>query len=571
MKGTIGYDGYRWDVVKGFNPAYIKEYTQAAGAYLSVGEYYSANYNDLKTWVEATDKTTLVFDFAFKNAIKEWGGGSDYSKLAWDDGGIQRPAGLVHNSGMRQYAATFIDNHDTSYPHPSGSGWEYTGDKAKANAIMLAAPGIPCVFWRDWVAVKSDIKKMVAARKKVGLNSNSDVRVTNTNGYYESKGIGTTGELICRVGSWSGEPAGFVFECGGTGWAYYTKGGSTPGPTIQMSPQGGYVANGEVTITATAGSIIYYTTNGTTPSASSTQYSGPITITTNNTRIKAIAINGGESSSIADYTFLTEQPEGVEQEFKAPATWSAVSAYVWTGEGASATPVNGAWPGGSITKVGDYYTYTYTGTLPVNIVFNNGVDGGPQTIDLTANVATCWDGSAGGAMITPVACGGSGEPGGDYYVAGSAELCGIAWSPSAAANKMTQVGSIWEKTYTNVPVGEHQFKVTDGTWTSPSPWNETGTASGEGSHVAVSLTAVSTVTVKFDGTKVLPTVITTGINDAIFDASVVAASGTIFVSEEEFTVFNLMGVDMTPQNGNLPKGMYIVRLTNGATQIVSLR
>lgn len=473
MKNVIGYDGFRWDVVKGFNPAYIKEYTQAAEDYLSVGEYYSPNYDDLKGWVEATGKTALAFDFGFKKAIFDWGGGSDYSKLGWKDGSILRPAGLVHNPGMRQYAVTFVDNHDTSSPHPDGAGWEYKGDKAKANAIMLAAPGIPCVFWRDWVAVKADIKKMIAARKKVGLNSNSDVRVTNTSGYYESHGVGTTGELICRVGSWSGAPSGFTLECSGTGWAYYTKGGSTA-PTITVSPQGGYVGvNGKVTITASTGSTIYYTTNGTNPTSSSTQYTGQITITTNNTRTKAIAIKGAESSAIADYTFLTEQPEGV-------------------------------------------------------------------------------------------------EPGGDYYVAGNLELCGVEWDVSAAANKMTKVGSIWEKTYTNVPVGTHMYKVTDGTWNAPSPWNQQGTASGEGTHEEIILTQTSTVTIKFDGTKVLVPVVT-GIRDAEFDASVVAVSGTIFVSDQDFSVFNLTGVNVTEQNGNLPNGVYVVRLANGAAKVVGLR
>lgn len=226
--------------------------------------------------------------------------------------------------------------------------------------------------------------------------------------------------------------------------------------------------------------------------------------------------------------------------------------------------------GGSINKVGDYYTYTYTGTLPVNIVFSNGVDGGPQTIDLTANAATCWDGSAGGAMITPVACGGSVESGGDYYVAGNLELCGVEWGVSAAANKMTKVGSIWEKTYTNVPVGTHMYKVTDGTWNDPSPWNQQGTASGEGTHEEIILTQTSTVTIKFDGTKVLVPVVT-GIRDAEFDASVVAVSGTIFVRDQDFSVFNLTGVNVTEQNGNLPNGVYVVRLANGAAKVVGLR
>ncbi|MCD7971471.1 MAG: starch-binding protein [Candidatus Azobacteroides sp.] len=64
---------------------------------------------------------------------------------------------------------------------------------------------------------------MIETRKKVGLHSESDVEVTNTSGYYESKSIGKCGELICRVGSWSGEPAGYTLASLGDGWAYYIK------------------------------------------------------------------------------------------------------------------------------------------------------------------------------------------------------------------------------------------------------------------------------------------------------------------------------------------------------------
>ena len=90
-----------------------------------------------------------------------------------------------------------------------------------------------------------------------------------------------------------------------------------------MSPNGGYVGpNGQVTLSTTSGTI-YYTTNGTTPSSGSTQYTSAITITTNNTTIKAIAIDGAKQSSVVSGTFLTERPAGLTVSFKAPSTWNS--------------------------------------------------------------------------------------------------------------------------------------------------------------------------------------------------------------------------------------------------------
>ena len=72
-----------------------------------------------------------------------------------------------------------------------------------------------------------------------------------------------------------------------------------------FSPNGGtFTTSQDVTITCpTAGTTIYYTTNGTTPTQSSTQYSGTITLYATTT-INAIAFDGdGNASEVSSATF----------------------------------------------------------------------------------------------------------------------------------------------------------------------------------------------------------------------------------------------------------------------------
>jgi uncharacterized repeat protein (TIGR03803 family) len=76
----------------------------------------------------------------------------------------------------------------------------------------------------------------------------------------------------------------------------------TPSTPIAAAPtfspaSGTYSSPQTVTISdATAGATIYYTTNGTTPSTSSTEYTGPITVSSSET-IEAIATASGYSTS----------------------------------------------------------------------------------------------------------------------------------------------------------------------------------------------------------------------------------------------------------------------------------
>jgi predicted cupin superfamily sugar epimerase len=79
----------------------------------------------------------------------------------------------------------------------------------------------------------------------------------------------------------------------------------TPAPNPAFSPAGGsYSLPQSVTITASAaGATIYYTTNGSTPTTSSTQYTGAISVSATTT-VKAIATaTGFSTSAVASATY----------------------------------------------------------------------------------------------------------------------------------------------------------------------------------------------------------------------------------------------------------------------------
>ena len=71
-------------------------------------------------------------------------------------------------------------------------------------------------------------------------------------------------------------------------------------PTITQNA----VDNNVTLVTTTVGATIHYTTDGTTPTASSPTYGSAITLTTSMTEIKAIAIKGANSSSVSTLALL---------------------------------------------------------------------------------------------------------------------------------------------------------------------------------------------------------------------------------------------------------------------------
>ena len=84
-------------------------------------------------------------------------------------------------------------------------------------------------------------------------------------------------------------------------------------PTVVAAPQFAgetqFTESTEVTISGPDGASIYYTVDGSTPTAESTQYSEPLTFT-ETTTLKAIAIKDGINSEVTSRTYTKSSGEG---------------------------------------------------------------------------------------------------------------------------------------------------------------------------------------------------------------------------------------------------------------------
>ena len=253
MRGEMGYDGWRYDLVKGFNGKYVAQYNEASSPWLSVGECFDYSYDVCKNWLEQANYKSTCFDFPSKNAAINSGlAKGNFSNMSWVEveTGIWRPAGLIHHFSTNRYAVTFIDNHDTYRE----SDKQYTGDILQAHAFMLSAPGIPCVFWPHWVQYRQQIAKMVSCRHLAGLHSQSDVTVTQRSSYYECLSKGKLGNLICRIGTSAPTtvPEGYFTAASGNGWAYY----------LSENLHEAYTGISETGLSANPQSVEYYDLQG---------------------------------------------------------------------------------------------------------------------------------------------------------------------------------------------------------------------------------------------------------------------------------------------------------------------
>lgn len=401
LKDDLGYTGFRYDMVKGFDGSHVADYNDATGVAYSVGEYWDGN-DKIESWINRTNKKSAAFDFQFRYNVRDAVNGaangkvatsSDWSKLNSNDN-------LMHDANYRRYAVTFVENHDTQKRSESEQNDPLRKDTIAANAYLLAMPGTPCIFQPHWNKYKPELKEMIAARKYAGITNMSNyANKQSKKTLYVNEVTGTKHKLLVAVGN---DAAGYAGETGytkilsGYHYAYFLSNDAETSWTSM--PSGSYEEGFKTTLTAvsqTEGAKLVYTLDGSDPTPKSTTVESGKEISIDGTcTLKVGLLVNGKVRNIATHQYTIEKFKAYKFMVYVNADavkWSPLYCYTWK----KAPSVE--WPGEKMTETktigGKTWYYKEVSidnaTELVNVIFNNGTDK-PQTVDITGLTSTAY-------------------------------------------------------------------------------------------------------------------------------------------------------------------------------------
>jgi len=147
MLNTIGFDGFRYDFVKGYGPWMVRAIQELRGLHgisafkpFAVGECWD-NSRTIEDWLNEanawSDNPVHAFDFPLRYRLRDLCQSYGFSLR-------QLTASGTVLTDQTAAAVTFVENHDVV------RGDAIVNDKMLAYAFILTHQGYPCVFWQDY-------------------------------------------------------------------------------------------------------------------------------------------------------------------------------------------------------------------------------------------------------------------------------------------------------------------------------------------------------------------------------------------------------------------------------------
>lgn len=402
----LGYTGFRYDMVKGFSGEHVADYNMNAGVKFSVGECWD-NAQTIKTWINKTKvddvPQSAAFDFPFRYTCRDVVNNNDWRKL--------KNASVMSDEAYRQYAVTFVENHDTERRSNAAQD-PIKKDTLALNAWMLSMPGTPCIFLKHWQDWKADLKNMIEVRRLAGISNVSTYEdFVDNQSYCVRKVNGSNCQLAVAVGNYN-NAIGNTFQEILSGYHYRLFVQKSLN-TVWISTPSGVWDEGDsfstqlTAITDASDVQLVYTTDGSEPTSTNgikVNDGAELTIV-NACTLKVGLLKDGKVVGVQQRTYLFRQPESSDYEAwnlnvyvrsKVSSFNNRMNFYIWAGE--DNEQLNGDWPGRQITDqtpMGGYNWFTQSiritkeSMLPVNFVFSTG-SGSPQTVDVTGVTSDSW-------------------------------------------------------------------------------------------------------------------------------------------------------------------------------------
>ncbi|WP_298954910.1 starch-binding protein [uncultured Nonlabens sp.] len=385
---TLGYSGWRYDFVHGFDPYYFTLYNNATNPSITVGENYNSNKQVVQDWINNTGSAAFDFPtyFTLKAAVRD----NNYSYLV-NSGAAS--GGIGWDS--RNYV-TFIENHDTPrYDTPNNV--LNAGNVGQTYAYLLTHPGVPCIYWphlMDWGnGPKTEITELIAVRKDAGIHSQSNLSIeASQNGLYAAIIDGDNYQVAMKLGpnDWSPSGSGWNLASSGNNFAVWTKNSSSSTPV-----------NTSFKVYTQDYSTIYSwdnglnATNGGWPGTSLVnEGNGWFSGTVQGDCSNLIFSNNGASQTANLYTcsstpyyyqgnwYANPPVGGGNSNTMTVYVQGYTHLYSWD-DNLNAT--NGGWPGVALSNAGNGYMSATISSNCSNLIFSN--NGSNQTSDLY----TCSD------------------------------------------------------------------------------------------------------------------------------------------------------------------------------------